>query len=48
MLKDDTCNFETAAEILKNLKFTIDKGFSEKADALFPEWENVVVEKLAR
>lgn len=48
MLKDDTCNFETAAEILKTLNFTIDKDFSEKVDALFAEWENVVGKKLAR
>lgn len=48
MLKDDTCNFETPADILKTLKFTIDKDFSEKVEALFAEWENVVGEKLAK
>lgn len=48
MLKDDTCNFETAAEIIKSLNFTIEKDFSDKVEALFAEWENVVGEKLAK
>lgn len=48
MLKDDTCNFETPADIIKSLNFTVEKDFSGKVEALFAEWENVVGEKLAK
>lgn len=48
MLKDDTCNFETPADILKTLKFTVDADLSERVDRLFSEWTNIVGEKLAK
>lgn len=48
MLKDDTCNFETAADIIKSLNFTVQRDYSDKAEALFSEWEYVVGEKLAK
>ena len=48
MLKDDTCNFETAADIIKSLNFTVEKDFSDKVEALFAEWEDVVGKKLAK
>lgn len=48
MLKDDTCDFETPADILKTMKFTVDKDLSERVGNLFSKWSDIVGEKLAK
>ncbi len=48
MLKDDTCNFETPADIIKTLQFTVEKDCNDLTETFISEWESIVGEKIAK
>lgn len=48
MIKDDTCNFETPADIIKTLQFTVEKDCNDLTEIFISEWGNLVGEKLSK